>query len=206
MKINSQTTLKNGKKSGSYNMNPKRCYRSRERYHTKQLDNIDGCVPLDSSVFDRNKNYTLDFTSSNSTPSDRTFDIKLTERTTDTVTKRSIERSPTKEKDISEMSTKKSPKIFCNDPNQRLKNLFTIVKPNENVSFPKCHDFELLNKTKELLVKLIDKELERVHPDTTANVKFHQDNVIDKGALKKLKLECIEKIEDEIRLMKRLES
>lgn len=123
-----------------------------------------------------------------------------------------MNRKLTDEKIFSKMSTKKSQRIFCKDPNKRLKNLFTIVRPNEKFSlnqssFPKCYDIELLNKTKELLVKLIDKELERIQPDDgTKSEKPHPDNVIEKNILKKLKLECMGKIEDELRLMKRLEN
>ncbi len=103
------------------------------------------------------------------------------------------------------MTTAKHTRIFCNDPNKRLKNLFTIVRPdeklNENEKLSKCFGIDLLNKTKDLLVKLIDNELKRVQPD----IKLHRDIGVDKHRIKMLKLECIRKIEEELRLMKRLE-
>lgn len=209
MKIDSHITMKSGKKSCNYNLNPKSFRRSRDRCQLKKMNE---CVPLDSSVFGRSKNFTLDFTSSNSTPSERTFVANHTASMADTVTERIIESKPMNEKVFSTMSTRKPQRIFCKDPNKRLKNLFTIIQPNEkcneNASFTKCHDVELLNKTKELLVNLIDKELQKVEPDVpTKNSKPQLDNcVIDNSVLKKLKLECVRKIEDELRLMKRLEN
>lgn len=209
-KIDSHTTAKSGKKSCSYKANPKSFSQACERSHIK--NNID-CIPLNSSVFGQSKNLTLDFTSSNSTPSDQTYDINHTANTVGTVTQRKIELKPAKEKVFSNRSTMKAQRIFCKDPNKRLKNLFTIVKPNEklseNVTVSKCLDVNLLNKTKKLLVKLIDQELQRVQPDDPANKNVGNqqlDNVIDKSVLKKLKLDCIKTIEDELRLMKRLQN
>lgn len=164
-------------------------------------------------MFGQSKNFTLDFTSSNSTPTDRTYDMNHTANTVDTVAQRKIELKSDKEKVFSNRSTMMAQRIFCKDPNKRLKNLFTIVKPNEkfneNATVPKCLDVDLLNKTKKLLVKLIDQELQRVQPDEPANkngANQQLDNVIDKSVLKKLKMDCIRKIEDELRLMKRLQN
>lgn len=205
-------TLKSGKKCGNYSNLPRRFYRSRDRCSSKKFNKIADSIPLNISEFNRSRNYTLDFTSANSTPSDRTFDITHKASTTDTVTERKIDQKLTKEKFFSKMSTMKPQSIFCNDPNKRLKNLFTIVKPidklNENGNIPKNNDIVLLNNTKELLVKLIDGELHRIQSDgkTTENVKPHLVNVIDNSDVKKLKFECLRKIEDEIRLMKRLEN
>lgn len=207
IKIDSKMTLKSEKKSCNYNLNTKRVYRSREQCNGKLFNQIDESGPFgawdgDGSAFNR-----LDFTSSNSTPSAKTFDIQQKSSTTHTVTERKVERKQT-EKKVS--STKKPQRIFCKDPNKRLKNLFTIVRPNEKLNeksiFPKRCDMELLNKTKELLVKLIDKELERVQPDGETNSENpHPNDVIEKNVLKKLRLECMRKIEDELRLMKRLD-
>lgn len=206
IKIDSQITLKSGKKSCNYSNIPKQLYRSGERCHGKLFNQFE-----ESGPFDPSKNYTLDFTSPNSTTSARTFDIIQKSSTTDTVTERKIEPMLTEEFFFSKMSTKKPQRIFCKDPNKRLKNLFTIVRPSENLNknsnFPDGYDIESLSKTKELLVKLIDKELERVQPDDgNTNEKPHPDKVIDSNVLKKLKLECMRKIEDELRIIKRLEN
>lgn len=208
MKIDSRVTLKSGKKSNK----PKKIYQSRERCHAKKYGNGE-CASLVGSMYDRSiNNYTLDYTSANSTPSEKTSVIKHLASSSDTftLTGRRIDRKSTKQKVISKISIKKPSRIFCKDPNQRLKNLFTIIKPNdkfnENACLPACNDIDLLNKTKELLVKLIDNELQRIQTDDndSKNVKKKSENVIDKSVLKALKLECLRKIEDELRLLKRL--
>ncbi|KAG4073649.1 hypothetical protein HA402_000873 [Bradysia odoriphaga] len=160
--------------------------------------------PLNSSEFERRKNYAHDCPSSNSTPSERTFNIKHPASTADSSIERNSKRRPTKGKSFVKLTAKKSLGLFCNDPNKRLKNLFTIIKPtektNENSNVPNGYDVDLLNKTKDFLVKLIDDELQRIHPsdeDAAKNVKLHS-GVIDRRTLKKLKLECIAKIEEEL--------
>lgn len=162
--------------------------------------------PLNSAAFERRKNFRLDFPSSNS---ERTFNTNLPVSTADSAIVKNIKQQPMKGKSFAKPAAKKSQRLFCNDPNKRLKNLFTIIRPNEkiNKNVNTSYDIELLNKTKGFLVKLIDDELQRVQPyeDATNNVKFHRDYEIDKRALKKLKLECIEKIEEELRLMRRLQ-
>lgn len=214
MKIDSQEALKSGKRSCNYSVNPKRIYQSRDRYQAKKGHGISECISMNGSVYNRSiNNYTLDYTSSNSTPSERTFAIKHIASTSDTftVTGPRMEQKLTNEKVCSNIFTKKPQGIFCKDPNKRLKNLFTIIKPNEKFNestyLPKCNDVDLLSKTKELLVKLIDKELLRIRTaDDNANKNVHQnlENVIDNNVLKFLKLECMKRIEDELRLLKRL--
>lgn len=209
MKIDSQVTLKSGKKSCM----PKRFYQSRERCHPQKYNAVSESVSLVGSMYDRSINYnTLDYTSANSTPSGKTSAIKHIASSSDTftLTRARVERKLTKEKVCSKISMKKPSRIFCKDPNKRLKNLFTIIKPNEkfneNPCLPSSNNIDLLNKTKELLVKLIDNELQRIQMDDDANknVKKIPDNVIDKSVLKTLKVECLRKIEDELRLLKRL--
>ncbi|XP_037052245.1 uncharacterized protein LOC119085844 [Bradysia coprophila] len=200
MKTASHTTVESGKKLSRFD---KKSIRFRPSHELSS--------PLNSSAFERRKNHVLDCASSNS---ERTFNIKQPASTADSSIERNIKRRPAKGKSFVKLTAKRSHGLFCNDPNKRLKNLFTIIKPTEkvnenaNVNVANGYDADLLNKTKNFLVKLIDDELQRTHlsdEDAAKDVKLHCGNMIDRRTLKKLKLDCIAKIEEELRLMKRLQ-
>lgn len=202
MKIPSHTTLKNEKKLNRFGKKWKKFGGHQEL-----------SSPLNSSAFERRKNYTHDYPSSNTSLSERTFNIKQPDNRVDPSIGRNVKQHPLMSaKSFSKMTTKKSQRLFCNDPNKRLKNLFTIVKPteksNEHENPTNGHNIDLLNKTKDILVKLIDNELQRIRPDEDATNKSipHHGSVVDKHNLKKLKLDCIGKIEEQLELMKRLQS
>ncbi|KAJ6647011.1 hypothetical protein Bhyg_02229, partial [Pseudolycoriella hygida] len=146
----------------------------------KRNENL-GSQLLRNGVFDRNKNSGLAFTPPNSPISERTYVIRCTSS--------SFETDDTLETDRPQKNTRK----FANE---RTKNLFTIVntKREENANF-----------TKDRLIRLIDEELDRIETGGHKRIQNHDaENESDDNLVAKLKLECIRKIEDELRLIKRL--
>lgn len=215
MKLDSQLTFKSGNKSSTNYKNTKNYYRSRESCNVRKDREIRDYTSIESTYnIESGNNCTLDYTSSNSTPSDFIYGNQLASPS-DTMTSLGVrnEKKPTKVRICAKtLSTKISPSIFCKDPNRRLKNLFTIIKSTkvngDTTYFPKSNNAQLLGKTKSILVELIDNELQRINfnYDDNGNVskKKMQIATINNDALKVLKLECMKKIEDELRLLKRL--
>lgn len=117
-----------------------------------------------------------------------------------------IDETVTKQQGLVKKTSRKSQKMFCKDPNKLLKNLFTTVHYDEFASIPNHRNTpDSLNETKELLVRLIDQELQRIQSSDVIKDVGVENYAKNKFDLKKLKLECIENIEEEMKLMKRLD-